>query len=75
MFSTSKDNGSCFQDAIKVSSSILRVTGGRIYVVQGNPSIITEKAFCIKGPTNTTDKKLCLMPTGPSMMEMTADMH
>jgi len=75
MFAQTKDIGTSFTDAVRVAGSILRASGGRMYVIQSNPNVISEKSLTIKGPPNTIDKKTFLIPTAPNIMEMTPDMQ
>jgi len=75
MFAETKDAGSNLIHAVRVSTSILRATGGRIYVIQSNPNIISEPAMSIKGAPTGQDKKMFMMPTTGKVMEITPDMH
>lgn len=75
MFASSKDAGSNLIQALRVSTSVLRATGGRMYVIQSNPNIISEPALSIKGPPTGQDKKMFMVPTTNKVMEITPDMH
>ena len=75
MFAQTKDAGSSLIRAIRVSTSILRASGGRIYVMQSNPNIVSEPGLSIKGASNVQDKKLLMTPTSPKLMELTNEMQ
>lgn len=75
MFANTKDAGSSLINALRVSTSILRASGGRIYIIQSNPNIVAEPGLSIKGPPSAQDKKVLMTPTTPKVMELTVDMQ
>ncbi len=78
MYASTKDNGSNLFNAVRVSASILRRTGGRMYVFQSNSNLLQEPNMNVK-PTgdNKKDNKgpTPLFPASSRFFELTPDMQ
>jgi len=78
MYAQTKDNGSNLFNAVRVSASILRRTGGRMYVFQSNSSLLAEPTLHAKsGTDNKKDQKAGtpMFPSGSRFFELTPDMQ
>ena len=75
MFAHTKDAGSNLFSGVRVAASILRRSGGRIYVLQNSSSVLNEASVSIKTTLEAKDKKTLTFPTSSRLMELTPDMQ